>query len=441
MNPRRLTAALVAAAVVFAVAPVPAGADTIVLAGGGVIKAERWWIEGDMLRYESAAGTVGLPRSIVTRIEPAREGAVERASGPERRRGEPSRSDPSWSAERRAAEVRRLLREGTEALKTKDYETASSGFQDALREDPSISGARIGFALAEIQLGRDDPALSCVLDGLARDPGNADLHEILGDLKDRAEQVDEALREWRDAFRIAPNDRLRDKIMKGEREQSAGRDYDFSATPHFNLRHDGDLDPALARQVAGYLEDRFRDLSDAFRHAPLQPITVLLYPNRQFRDVTRAPDNIVGLYDGKIRVPLGGITRLDPPAQRVLAHKLTHAVIHSKTRGTCPRWLHEGLAQRMEGRVLSRADRENVARLLRSSDPARWASASSLSYPAALSLVLFLEERRGFSGLVDLLDRMGAGEMPEAALEQVYGEGYDGICRRWAEKVLGEKRP
>ena len=439
MRSRVASLQLAAAAIVF-LAVHTARADTIVLASGGVIVTDRWWIEGDTLRYESDGGTVGLPRSIVVRIEPASGNGAPAKTRSGRGAGNSAGTAPSWSAERQAAEARRLAREGADALKSKNYETAAARFGDALREDPSLNQARTGFALAEIRLGRDESALSSVLDGLARDPLDPDLHEILGDLKDRAEAMDEALREWREAFRLAPNDRLRDKILRGEREQHAGAGYDFSATPHFNLRHDGELDPELARQVGDYLEARFRDLSDAFRHTPAQPITVLLYPNRQFRDVTQAPDNIVGLYDGKIRVPLGGIRKLDPAAQQVLVHELAHAVIHSKTRGTCPRWLQEGLAQRMEGRPFSRADRERVLGLLRGIDPARWASSASLSYPAALSLTLYLEERRNFSGLVSLLDRMGAGASAEAALLEIYGEGYDEICRRWAEKLREEKQ-
>ncbi len=439
---RHRTAPLLLGAALLLPLLVPAGrADTIVLASGGVIVTDRWWIEGDTLRYESDGGTVGLPRAIVVRIEPsAARGGSGKPSPAPGGSGEPT-AGGSWGAERRAAEARRLVKEGSEALKAKDYETAASRFSDALREDASLNTARTGLALAEIRLGRDEYALPTVLEGLARDPLDPELHEILGDLKDRAEEVDEALREWREAFRLAPNDRLRDKILRGEREQHAGAGYDFSATPHFNLRHDGDLDPDLARQVGNYLEDRFRDLSDAFRHTPPQPITVLLYPNRQFRDVTQAPDNIVGLYDGKIRVPLGGIRKLDPAAQQVLVHELTHAVIHSKTRGACPRWLHEGLAQRMEGRTLSRADRERVLRLLRGTDPARWAASASLSYPAALSLTQYLEQQGGFSGLVSLLDRMGAGESPDAAFREIYGEDYDAICRRWAESLRGGREP
>lgn len=440
MNAGRFLVAAAVGSVLFSASP-PAFADRIVLSSGGEVSTDRWWIDGDTIRYDSPSGTVGLPRSMVVRIEPSKGAPAPKKPVSGREGAAAKETGGSWIAERRAEAIRRLAREGTEALQSKDYETASTRFGDALREDPSIAGARVGLALAEIRLGRDESALAAVLDGLAREPGNAEFHEILGDLEDRAEAMDDALGEWREAFRLAPNDRLRDKIVKGERELHAGRDYDFSATPHFNLRHDGALDPALAQEVAAYLEERYRDLADSFRHAPLPPITVLLYPNRQFRDVTQAPDNIIGLYDGKIRVPLGGIERLDLAARRVLAHELTHAMIHSKTRGTCPRWLHEGLAQRTEGRSLSRADCESVAALLRSGDPSRWAASGSLSYPAALSLTLYLEGRRGFSGLVNLLDRMGAGQSPEDALREIYGEGYDGICRFWAGTVRGEKQP
>lgn len=39
----------------------PAVADVLHLRQGGSIATSAWWVEGDTLFYESAAGTIGLP--------------------------------------------------------------------------------------------------------------------------------------------------------------------------------------------------------------------------------------------------------------------------------------------------------------------------------------------------------------------------------------------
>ena len=75
-----------------------ARADRLHLSGGGVLEVERWWIEGQTVMYESPAGTVGLPRASVVRIEasdappsppkPPRKVVSSSASAPARPRQE-----------------------------------------------------------------------------------------------------------------------------------------------------------------------------------------------------------------------------------------------------------------------------------------------------------------------------------------------------------------
>jgi hypothetical protein len=151
-------------------------------------------------------------------------------------------------------------------------------------------------------LGRDAMALPVILDGITRDPNVADLHEVLGVLRDRDERVDEALAAWREAFRLAPSDRLRERIEKAERELAAGRDFAYSAAAHFTLRYDGALDQDLVASLIDFLEDRYGELTATYRHAPSQPIAVLLYPQQAFRDVTLAGREVAGLF-GWIRRP------------------------------------------------------------------------------------------------------------------------------------------
>ena len=394
-----------------------------------MIDAERWWFDGETLRVESASGSVGIPRSLLVRVEkgpaatppdsPARGAATPVSIAPARAK------DPEAVAAFTAANV---------ALAVRDFETAVMRFDDVIRIEPREASARVGYAIAEMALGRDQAALVVVLDGLAFDPRSAPLHEVLGDLRDRDERVEDALASWREAFRLAPGDRVRDKIVKGERELTAARDYAFSAAAHFNMRYEGDLDLDLVAALTDFLEDRFQEFSSTYRHAPSQAITVLLYPQQTFRDVTQAGNEVAGLYDGKIRVPLGGLKRIDPEAERVLAHELTHAFVQSKTRGNCPRWLHEGLAQIAEPRTLRPSRRAELPSSVRADAPGTWPDAA-FSYPKALALTRFLEERRGFDVLVAVLGRLGDGDTLDAALHAFYGATYAELASAWAASL------
>jgi hypothetical protein len=305
--------------------------------------------------------------------------------------------------------------------------------------EPDAQLPRVGHAVSLLALGEDRMALSVILEGLAWDPRQPQLLELLGDVRNREDLVQDALRSWREAFRQAPSDRLREKIEKAERELHAGRDYSFSTTAHFNVRYDGKIDGPLADAVMAELEQAYWTIADMLSHTPPQPITVVLYPSREFRDVTQAPEWVGGLYDGKIRVPLGGLRRLDPAATRVLRHELTHAVVHSKTRGNCPRWLHEGLAQIAEPRDLSPTESRAVAERVLHGDPSEW-EAGGFSYPLALALTRYLESRRGLAGLERTLTLLGEGAAVDAALTEVYGEDQAGLSRSWAA-ALADERP
>jgi hypothetical protein len=82
---------------------------------------------------------------------------------------------------------------------------------------------------------------------------------------------------------------------------------------------------------------------------PAEAIAVILYPNQAFRDITRTPSWVGALNDGKVRVPVSGLTQMTPDLARVLKHELTHSFVRQITLGHCPTWFNEGLAQLEEG--------------------------------------------------------------------------------------------
>jgi len=410
-----------------------ASADRLHLENGGFIDVGRWWIDDDWLHYESAGGSMGLPRSAVVRIE-----TRERETEQEPPRVAPAPTIVESKPTAVLQQLQRRLGEAGRALKQREYEIAASDYLRVLSELPELVSARVGYAVSKIALGHDGMALSVVLDGLALDADQPELLELLGDLRSRDERLDEALRAWNRAFEQAPNDRLREKILKGERERQAADGFDFAASSHFNLRFDGDVDQQLAGEVRDYLEEQYWTLTDRFSHSPTQPITVLLYATRQFRDVTQTPEWVGGLYDGKIRVPLGGLRRLHPPARSVLRHELTHAVVHSKTRGNCPRWLHEGLAQISEGKQIGPREQQAVDAFVRGGDLSSW-PAATLAYPIALSQARYLESRGGTANLTYLLGQLSRGDDIDTALRHVYGQDHAAILRDWAQAQQREQ--
>ena len=416
-------------------AAAPARADRLHLESGGVIETADWWIEDENMLYRSSAGIVGIPRSMVLRIEraPMTESEPERASVT----GRPANKDAE-----RLEQIRALLGDGEIAFEKGDYETASGHFFHAMSLEPTLYAARVQYIVCEIRLSQDAAALAAVLDGLVLHPDGPELHELLGDLKDRDENMDDALRHWRRAFSIAPNERLGQKIEKLDRDLRLRRDYDFARTSHFNLRYDGTVDQSISAEVSQHLEERFWELTNIYNHTPQQPITTLLYPNQAFREVTQAAEWVGGLYDGKIRVPLGGLKHLHRGAKRVLTHELTHAVIHSKSRGRSPRWLHEGLAQYSDGTKLDSGKQSEVRERLASLDDAAEWEQGEFSYPLALSLILWLEARRDFSQLVWVLESLGDGQSIDEALQRAYQEDYASLCRLWAadRRIEGSAR-
>src|SRR5207302_2235365 len=123
---------------------------------------------------------------------------------------------------------------------------------------------------------------------------------------------------------------------------------------HFTLHYQGDRTSAsLQSQILASLENHYQDIARQLGYEPSANIIVILYTQKEFMDITEAPSWAGALNDGKLRIPIGGLTAMDPELERSLKHELTHSFLNSLGRGRCPVWLNEGLAQIMEPRSAS----------------------------------------------------------------------------------------
>ena len=148
-----------------------------------------------------------------------------------------------------------------------------------------------------------------------------------------------------------------------------------------------------------------------------------------------------------------GVVRLRPETldqeselRRVLRHELTHSVIDAKTRGNCPHWLQEGMAQFLDGTEVVTIDgllRKEPALipLFRIEGPFRDRDAASreLAYRESASAVSFLVGRIGRGGLNFLLQRLGEGRPFERALIET-GLSYTELQQAWESSLRTPRR-
>ncbi len=205
--------------------------------------------------------------------------------------------------------------------------------------------------LAYVHLWRSE--YSAALGPLARAralaPDSAAVCEFTGWAYYGLDRTDRAIAEWKRAQRLQPSPEVAALLAKAERDQTAERNFQKQANGRFIVRYQGGEAPELASQILDVLQTDFDTLQSDFEFTPTAPIGVVIYTNRTFRDVTGAPPWADGLYDGRIRVPVQGLTSVDHNLAQVLMHELTHSFIRQMTDGRCPTWLNEGLAQYMEG--------------------------------------------------------------------------------------------
>jgi tetratricopeptide (TPR) repeat protein len=227
---------------------------------------------------------------------------------------------------------------------------AASLFAKALVLRPAEPVLLFGAAVAAHLDGRSSDAKANLRRALELNPRFTSASLLLGELEYRDGDVDRAITIYKAALSFAPTDRdLNDRLREWARESNVHNAFVERQQGRFNVMFEGRTDAALATRATQILGTAFSRIAGEIRASPSDPITVILYTDKQFRDITRAPAWSSGLYDGRIRIPVAGAARTPSLFDVVLVHELTHAMIVSIAAKGVPTWLHEGLAQHFSG--------------------------------------------------------------------------------------------
>jgi tetratricopeptide (TPR) repeat protein len=288
-------------------------------------------------------------------------------------------------------------------------------------------------ATALRRTGRDPEALALLIrlakgDVADRRNDPATLYE-LADLLAGQGSFDNAMKLVAKADAHLPFQASGDRLRELQMEKRLAASFQVFHSPHFEIKYPLLRSEAFAREAARILEAERERLQAWIPVAPAGRIEVHLLPYDDFRVGYSPAMDVLGLFDGKIRVPLGDVVRFRPFVVSILTHELAHALITEKTADRAPRWFQEGLAQHVEmvdedvNPIAGYRDKGNLASfsLIEPAIGSYSPALIAIGYDEARWTLHYVEQRYGKAGIQRLLDAYRAGQSTDEAVMAALG--------------------
>jgi len=340
----------------------------------------------------------------------------------------------------------RLVKTGMEQIKGGDYQAARDSFNEALRYVDDDGAAHFGLGLTYYYLGDDTHAERELTRAAELNPREPSVYQWLGELSYRRDDLDAAASYWEKAVALNPSDtNVRARLERIRREHKTEKDFNRDVTSHFLIKYEGREKIEAGRVVLKILEDAYGEVGRSLSYYPDHEIQVILYSSQQFQEVTDAPGWSNGVFDGKIRIPIGGIEQETPGLRKLLYHEYTHAVVRAITP-RCPTWLNEGLAQYFEGREVDGRQQELLKKISQAGKLPHLASLegsfmglggnqAAFAYLFSLSSVRYMIDSLGLYRVKAVLDELGAGADTAKAISSGASLSYEEFEHGWRKSL------
>ena len=308
-------------------------------------------------------------------------------------------------------------------------------FETALRFQPSNSTILNYYAMALIRSGNPAAALSYAQQSVRANPNSPDANAVLGFAEFSADRTKDAIRDWKRSLELRPDPVIEQFLAKAQREATTEADFSQKDSIHFTLHYEGkQTSDDFRRQLIATLESQYDDLVRELGVAPRASISVTLYTEQAFFDVTHAPSWSGAVNDGKLRIPINGLSSVTSDLARVLKHELAHSFVNQASAGRCPTWLNEGIAQSVEPKSLASNGRR-LAQLFQAQQAIPYNALEGgfmrfspiealLAYDESLAAVEYINETYGMSDIQRILQSLGEGSSTEAALRASIHSDY-----------------
>ncbi len=327
-----------------------------------------------------------------------------------------------------------LINAGFAEIAAEHFDQAVARFVEARRLGDRSEIAR-GLGYAYYRLGNLDLARTTLEQALASGGDDVETYLTLGRIYLERHDQEHALA-MLDRAVAAGADRpgLAATVERLRRDAEAERNFQSLASSHFVLKFEGRENTGAGRIVLTELEDAYRRVGARFAYYPLERLEVILYPDEEFREITNSPHWSGAVYDGRIKLPVGGLARGNERVARTLRHEYAHAAIVTLSRGKAPVWLNEGLAQVAEetdepgraGRLRLALGQDGLVPLavLEGGFTRLGRDDASLAYAEAYFAADYLLRKKGAYNVRRLLEAMATAPSSDDAFRQALSLPY-----------------
>ena len=450
-----------------------AWADTIHLKNGRTIVADRVRENGNHFEYDIGDDSYAIPKSSVDHVD---AGGMPSPSSSAAKVADLPTFTPADSLANEGDLVGKIIKEGKvdpDALAALEHKgnpelSATSDFiagkfelehgniaqsrryfESALRFQPENSTVLIYYAALLVRTGNAAQALPYAQRAVHSAPNSPDAWTMLGYAQFASDHTKEAVASWKRSLELRPDPAVQQFLSKAQREETVESNFSQGETSHFVLHYEGkQTSDAFRAQILTTLESDYDDLVRDLGNPPRDNILVTLYTEQAFFDVTRAPAWAGAMNDGKLRIPVSGLTSVTSDLAHVLKHELAHSFITQLSAGRCPPWLHEGIAQFLEPKSLG-GDGHALAQLfkaqhaiplnaLEGSFQSFGGAQAYVAYAESLAAVSYINDSYGMSDIQRILQRLSQGNSTEAALRSTIHSDY-GQLETDLTKYLADK--
>lgn len=294
--------------------------------------------------------------------------------------------------------------------------------------------------------GQSQQAIDTLFEALRHNLNNSDAYFVLGRIYYDQNKFEEAGKFWKTCLKLKPTKKgIKENIEKALKDAKIEKDFKKFETENFIISFDDKKERDLGFDIKPILADAYRNVGWHFDHYPKNKISVVIYTRQQFMDVMQQQDWVLGVYEGRIRLPLSEVEINENLRRNIIYHEYAHALINDLFPGKIPIWLHEGIAQtqepfgeldKLQSRLLKDALKHNKLIPLEQlesyiSQPAQTAEFVLANLEAGL-FIEYLLYRYSYYMLKEVLKEVSSGKDFATATQQIL---YLPIDRLWENFV------